>query len=200
MAENKLKFDFTIKPEDRKTKLKQRPQLIWFTGLSASGKSSLANALEVKLFQTGFHTYILDGDNLRNGINKGLGFSAEDRRENLRRAAEIANLFLQAGIIVIGAFVSPFAKDREMIREIVGEKNFIEIYVCTPIEVCEQRDQKGLYKKARAGEILDFTGIGSSYEAPKKPFCKVDSSFESVDKIINDIFPFLTKRLDDTKT
>ena len=168
--------------------MKQKPKLIWFTGLSASGKSTLANALELQLFQAGYLTFVLDGDNLRNGINKDLSFTVEGRKENLRRVAEIAALFLEAGIIVIAAFVSPFAKDREMVREIVGGANFIEIYVSTPIEICELRDGKGLYKKARLGEINDFTGISSPYEPPVKPFIKVDSSYKPVGEIVQEIF------------
>jgi len=175
--------------------LKQKPKLIWFTGLSASGKSTLANALELQLFQAGYLTFVLDGDNLRNGINKDLSFTVEGRKENLRRVAEIAALFLEAGIIVIAAFVSPFAKDREMVREIVGAGNFIEIHVGTPIEICEQRDGKGLYKKARLGEITDFTGISSPYEAPLKPFMKVDSSYKPVSEIVQDIFSLVIKDL-----
>lgn len=195
ILENKLKFDFTIKPGDRIERFKQKPKLIWFTGLSGSGKSTLANALDIQLFSRGFNTCVLDGDNLRTGINNDLSFSVEGRKENLRRAAEISGLFLNAGIIVIGAFVSPFAKDREMIRNIIGPDSFIEIFVDTPLEVCEQRDTKGLYKKARTGEIKDFTGINSPYEIPANPFIKLDASYKPADEIIKDNLQLLLPQL-----
>ena len=175
--------------------MKQKPRLIWFTGLSGSGKSTLANSLDIQLFNEGFHTSVLDGDNLRTGINRDLSFSVEGRKENLRRVAEISNLFLNAGIIVIGAFVSPFAKDREMIKNIVGPDNFLEVFVDTPIEICEQRDTKGLYRKARAGEINDFTGINSPYEIPVNPFVRLDASFKPADEIIKDIFHLLLTKI-----
>jgi len=195
ILKNKLKFDFTIKPRDRIDKFKQKPKLIWLTGLYASGKSTLANALDIQLFGRGFNTCVLDGDNLRTGINKDLSFSVEGRKENLRRAVEISGLFLNAGIIVIAAFVSPFAKDREMITNIIGPDNFIEIFVDTPIDVCEQRDTKGLYKKARAGEINDSTGINSPYETPVNPFIKLDAFYKFADEIIKDNLQLLLPEL-----
>ena len=142
---------------------------LWFTGLSASGKSTLANILEKRLVDIDIHTYLLDGDNIRHNLNKDLGFSDEDRVENIRRIGEVSNLFVDAGISVLTAFISPFQKDRDMVRELLPEGRFIEIYVDCDLEVCEQRDPKGLYKKARKNEIKDFTGISSPYEAPTNP-------------------------------
>jgi bifunctional enzyme CysN/CysC len=147
----------------------QRGKVIWFTGLSGSGKSTLANALEVELHAQGLRTYILDGDNVRHGLNKNLGFTEADRVENIRRIAEVAKLMLDAGLIVITSFISPYRSDREMARELIGINDFLEIYVNTPLTVCEQRDVKGLYKKARQGEIPNMTGINSPYEAPEQP-------------------------------
>jgi adenylyl-sulfate kinase len=148
---------------------RQKPCILWFTGLSASGKSTISNALEQKLFELGHHTYLLDGDNVRHGLNKDLGFTDEDRVENIRRIGEIAKLFADAGLIVLSAFISPFRVDRQMVRDLVEDGEFIEIHMSTPLSVCEQRDPKGLYKKARQGEIKNFTGIDSSYEAPVSP-------------------------------
>ncbi len=142
---------------------------LWFTGLSGSGKSTLANEVEGELYKLGIHTYILDGDNIRYGLNKDLDFSEEGRRENIRRIGEVAKLFVDAGIIVLTAFISPFRKDREQVRNLLGEGNFIEIFVDAELETCEERDPKGLYKKARKGEIKDFTGISSPYEKPIEP-------------------------------
>lgn len=147
----------------------QKPCIIWFTGLSGSGKSTIANALEQRLFEAGHHTYLLDGDNVRHGLNKDLGFTEEDRVENIRRIGEVAKLFVDAGMIVMTAFISPYRGDRDMVRELVGEGEFIEVFVDTPLAVCEQRDPKGLYEKARAGIIKNFTGIGAPYEAPEIP-------------------------------
>lgn len=144
-------------------------RVIWFTGLSGSGKSTLANALEAVLHGQGKRTYILDGDNIRQGLNKDLGFTDADRVENIRRIAEVAKLMLDAGLIVITAFISPFRREREMARELIGSENFVEIHVSTPLDVCEQRDVKGLYKKARQGLIPNFTGINSPYEEPENP-------------------------------
>ena len=143
--------------------------LVFFTGLSGSGKSTICNALEQKLFDHGVNTYVLDGDNIRKGISKNLGFSPEDRTENIRRIGEVANLLLDAGIVTLAAFVAPYAKDREGIRQLVGNDNYVEIYVSTPLEVCEERDVKGLYAKARKGEIPEMTGISAPYESPRNP-------------------------------
>ncbi|OIM99481.1 adenylyl-sulfate kinase [Idiomarina sp. MD25a] len=145
-----------------------QPAILWFTGLSGSGKSTIANAVDRMLFERGCHTYLLDGDNVRHGLNKDLGFDDDSRVENIRRITEVANLFADAGLLVSTAFISPFVSDREQARELAGDR-FIEVYVDTPLEVCEQRDPKGLYKKARKGEIPHFTGISSPYEAPESP-------------------------------
>lgn len=160
--------------EERWANLKSKGATLWFTGLSASGKSTIASALEQHLVSLGIHCYRLDGDNIRFGLNKNLGFSAEDRAENIRRIGEVAKLFADSGCIALTSFISPYRKDRDLCRELhekdkTGAIPFLEVYVDTPIEVCEQRDPKGLYKKARAGEIKGFTGIDDPYEAPSKP-------------------------------
>jgi adenylylsulfate kinase len=175
--------------------LGQTPILLWFTGLSGSGKSTIAGKVEEHLHEQGFATYLLDGDNVRYGLNKDLGFSAEDRKENIRRVRETAKLFLDAGFIVLTAFISPFAKDRNMTRMMVGQGEFVEIYINCPIEIAEQRDTKGLYKKARAGELKDFTGIDSPFEAPTKPDIEIRSDDLSVEaaaqKILKKILPLI---------
>lgn len=186
--ENLNVFQFSVSHKNRIRKLNQTPKLIWFTGLSGSGKSTLANALEERLFEKGCLTYILDGDHIRMGINKDLGFSKKDRKENLRRVAEIARLFLDAGFIVIAAFVSPLESDRVLVKSIVGEERYFEVYVNTPIEICEKRDVKGLYSKARAGEISDFTGISAWYEPPLNPFLSIDTSKLELTLNIDTIF------------
>ena len=166
-----------------------RGMVIWFTGLSGSGKSTLANAVNEVLHLDGLSTYVLDGDNIRHGLCKDLGFSDEDREENIRRIGEVANLFMNAGIITITAFVSPFNNDRNKVRKIIGSKDFIEVYCSADIDVCERRDTKGLYKKARLGEIKEFTGISSPYEAPANPELVVDTGSlnlnDSVEEVIN---------------
>ena len=158
-----------VSPEERQRLMKQKPKLIWFTGLSGSGKSTLAVLLEASLHARGFKTYLLDGDNIRSGLNKDLTFTDDAREENIRRIAEVAKLFLDAGVVLLSAFISPFKADREQVRKIVGEANYIEVFVDAPLEVCEQRDVKGLYKKARAGQVANFTGISSPYERPSHP-------------------------------
>ncbi|EEY50143.1 adenylyl-sulfate kinase [Vibrio cholerae] len=166
----------TITPEQRQALKGQSPFVLWFTGLSGSGKSTLANAVEHHLFQLAKHTYLLDGDNLRCGLNRDLGFSEADRAENLRRVGEVCKLFVDSGTIVLGAFISPFQAERQAVRELFSERQFIEVYVNTPLAVCEQRDPKGLYKKARAGEIRHFTGIDATYQPPQNPDIVVDTS------------------------
>lgn len=162
--------------------------VVWFTGLSGSGKSTLAHAVEAKLYQLGCRTLVFDGDNVRHGLCGDLGFSLEDRAENIRRIGEMVNLFIEAGVIALTAFISPFKKERDKVKALVGAKNFIEIYCRCPLEVCEQRDVKGLYRRARLGEISDFTGISSPYEAPEQPALTLDTSRvtleESVDRIV----------------
>ncbi|MEI6970019.1 MAG: adenylyl-sulfate kinase [bacterium] len=167
--------------------------VLWLTGLSASGKSTLAVELEKTLFAKGCHTYILDGDNIRHGLNKNLGFSPEDRTENIRRIAEVARLFADAGVIVITAFISPYAADRETARRLMPPGKFVEIYCKCPINVCEQRDPKGLYKKARAGLLKGFTGIDAPYEEPTNPELVADSGTQSVETIAKGIAEYLRK-------
>ncbi len=164
--ENLVEHAHKVTKEDRQQLLKQKSPVIWLTGLSGSGKSTIANELAIKLQQEGKLAYILDGDNVRMGLNKDLGFSDNDRKENIRRIAEVAKLLSDAGVIVITAFISPFREEREKAKEIIGRDNFIEVFVRTSLETCEKRDPKGLYKKARAGEIPMFTGIDSPYEEP----------------------------------
>jgi len=155
---------------------RQTPVTVWFTGLSGAGKSTLAFALEKRLLELGQASYVLDGDNVRHGLNRDLGFSPEDRTENIRRIAEVAHLMNDAGLIVITAFISPYREDREIARRIIGAVNFIETHVSTPLSVCEQRDPKGFYKKARAGEIREFTGVSSPYEPPLDPDISLDTT------------------------
>jgi len=187
-----------VSKADREQLLNQKSQLIWFTGLSGSGKSTLAVALEKKLFDKSFKTYLLDGDNVRQGLNKDLTFDDEGRKENIRRIGEVANLMLDAGTIVLSAFISPFKADRDLIRELVGSDNFIEIFADCPIEVCEQRDVKGLYQKARSGAIKNFTGIDSPYEIPVNPDLIIKthelSLEDSLDLLLNKILPRISKK------
>lgn len=183
-----------ITKEIREKQLGQKAAALWFTGLSGSGKSTLANALEIKLAAMGKHTMLLDGDNIRMGLNRGLGFTDEERTENIRRIAEVAKLMNDAGLIVLTSFISPFAADRELARSIIGD-DFIEIYVSTPLAECEKRDVKGLYKKARAGELTSFTGISSPYEAPVKPDIEIDTSSCTVEQAVEQLLEELKGRL-----
>jgi len=191
MQENIYPSRFKIEQKDRLKVMNQRPVLIWFTGLSGSGKSTLANSTEVALHQLGFKTYLLDGDNVRCGLNSDLEFSHEDRVENIRRIAEVSKLMMDAGLIVIAAFITPFERDRKMIQAMIGAEHYVEVYVDCPLEVCEKRDVKGLYEKARKGLIANFTGINSPYEEPLDPFIKIKSNEEetaaSVAKIIKSL-------------
>jgi len=170
---------------------RQQPRVIWFTGLSGSGKSTIANTVEKKLHQLGMHTYILDGDNIRHGLNKDLGFSDEDRVENIRRIAEVARLMTDAGLIVLTAFISPFRSERQMARELFSDGEFIEVFVDTPIELAEERDPKGLYKKARNGELKNFTGIDSPYEKPDNPEITLKTSQNSAEELAIQLCNFL---------
>lgn len=194
-TEDIFRQTFQVNRFSRSKKLKQTPKLIWFTGLSGSGKSTISDALENLLFEKGFSTYSLDGDNIRFGLCKGLGFSLEERTENIRRIAEVANLMLDAGIIVLASFISPLKPQRELVREIVGKENFIEVYVSTPVEECEKRDVKGLYKKAKNGEIKNFTGISSVYETPEKPDFKIDTTDISIKKSVQNIYNQIKNQL-----
>jgi adenylylsulfate kinase len=178
--ENIVWHSTKITQKDRLKRLNQRSCIIWFTGLSASGKSTIANAVEQQLFQRGHLTYLLDGDNLRHGLSQDLGFNEEDRIENIRRIGEVSKLFLDAGIIVLSAFISPFRADRQIARNLVNNGDFIEVFVDTPLKVCEQRDPKGLYEKARSGNITNFTGIDSPYEIPDNPEVRVYGYDQSI--------------------
>ena len=181
MAENIYPiFEKMLQRKDREALLKQKGIMIWFTGLSGSGKNTLAIALERELYKQGILCRILDGDNIRSGINNNLGFSEADRTENIRRIAEVSKLFVDCGIVTIAAFISPTHAIRRMASEIIGEDDFLEVYVSTPIEECERRDVKGLYAKARRGEIKEFTGISSPFEAPEHPFISIDTSRQSL--------------------
>lgn len=171
----------------------QKPVVLWFTGLSGSGKSTVANAVELKLLQRGKHTYLLDGDNVRHGLNKDLGFSDEARVENIRRIGEVAKLFVDSGQIVITAFISPFIEEREQVRNLLPEGQFLEVFIDTPLEVCESRDPKGLYKKARAGEIKNFTGIDSDYQAPKNPEIHVKTAEHELEACAEQVVDYLGK-------
>lgn len=188
-------FDRLLTKSDREKRLQQNSKVIWLTGLSGSGKSTIAEALERKLYNNGYFAQVLDGDNIRSGINNNLGFSLEDRQENIRRIAEIAKLYLNSGIITLNSFISPTIEIRNFAKEIIGTDNFIEIYINAPIEVCEQRDVKGLYKKARKGLIKGFTGIDSPYEPPINPAIEIKTDQlpldESVEQIFNYINPIL---------
>jgi len=181
---NIIQHQYSVTKNDRSKLKNHNSFLLWFTGLSGSGKSTIANAVEKALQDKGIHTYTLDGDNVRNGLNKNLSFSPEDRTENIRRIAEVSNLMIDAGLVVLAAFVSPYKNDREAIKNTVGTKNFIEIYVNTPLEECERRDVKGLYAKARASEIKDFTGINAPYEAPTSPSIEINTSQTTVDEAV----------------
>jgi len=192
---NIFKHEFDIHKETREKLKKQKAFLIWFTGLSGSGKSTIANALEVELCNRKFHTYLLDGDNIRKGINSDLGFSPEDRSENIRRIGEIANLMIDAGLIVLASFVSPYKIDRQHVKNIVGSSNFIEVYVSTPLEVCEQQDTKGLYAKARKGEIKGFTGIDAPYEPPESADIIIDTGEVQITEAVGIILEEIQKKL-----
>ena len=182
-----------VTAEDREKLLNQKGCVIWFTGLSGSGKSTLANAVEHVLHQQRHHTYVLDGDNVRHGLNKNLGFSPEDREENIRRIGEVAKLFADAGTVVMTAFISPYRADRDQARSLITEGRFVEVFVDCPLEVCEERDTKGLYKKARAGEIKEFTGISAPYEPPLNPEVTINSAELSIEACAEAVVSALVK-------
>lgn len=196
MNKNVIQQNYNITVNERRQQNKHNSLLIWFTGLSGSGKSTLANQVEVALHEQGLRTYVLDGDNIRRGLNTDLDFTPEGRKENLRRIAETAKLFIDAGVVTLAAFISPLQKDRENIKQIVGEDNFIEIYVKASVEACEKRDVKGLYQKARDGEIKNFTGISAPYEEPKNPDVVVNSEKETIAESIQIIMDQIKTKLE----
>lgn len=185
----------TVCRSDRERQNGHRALVIWFTGLSGAGKSTLAHALEAALFARGMRTYVFDGDNVRHGLCGDLGFSPSDRRENLRRIGEMANLFADAGVVGLAAFISPLREDRERVRRIVGSENFLEIFVSCPLEVCETRDVKGMYRRARAGEIAEFTGISAPYEAPEAPDLVLETGRESIGDSVARMLELVLPRL-----
>ena len=184
----------TITKEDRWRMNRHKSVLIWITGLSASGKSTIAHELESQLFQRKIRSYVLDGDNIRHGLNKNLGFTPEDRHENLRRIGELSRLFVDAGIVTITAFISPYRSDRQMVRELVGSEQFIEVYLKCSVDVCETRDPKGLYQKAKRGEIQNFTGVSSPYEVPENPELVLETDILSIDESVAKILACLDAR------
>ncbi|MCH7524251.1 MAG: adenylyl-sulfate kinase [Bacteroidetes bacterium] len=195
MKKNIIRHTYQVSVTNRRKANKHNSFLIWFTGLSGSGKSTIANLVEQVLHKRGIKTYTLDGDNIRKGINNDLTFSPQDRTENIRRIAEIANLMIDAGLVVLAAFVSPYKKDRENIKKTVKDVNFVEIYINTSIEECERRDVKGLYKKAKAGEIKNMTGVSAPYEAPKTPDIEIKTEEESIEDSVTKIIDFITPKL-----
>ena len=195
MSLNTVRHNYKITKADRERLHNHQSFLVWFTGLSGSGKSTLANLVEVELHKRNISTFSLDGDNIRQGINKDLTFAPGDRTENIRRIAEIANLMVDAGVVTLAAFVSPYIEDRENIKTIVGKENFIEIYINTSLEECERRDVKGLYKKARAGEIKNMTGISAPYEAPINPDLEIVTDNQSIEASVQTILDFIIQKL-----
>ncbi|MCU7830888.1 MAG: adenylyl-sulfate kinase [Candidatus Thiodiazotropha sp. (ex Myrtea sp. 'scaly one' KF741663)] len=191
MSSNVVWHTHPVDQEVRSEQKSQRPLVIWFTGLSASGKSTIAGALEQILTRQNYHTYLLDGDNVRHGLNNDLGFSHEDRQENIRRVGEVAKLMADAGLIALAAFISPFRDDRRLVREILPEGQFIEVFVDAPLTVCQERDPKGLYAKAVRGEIKQFTGIDSPYEIPEKPEVHIRAGEVSVAEAVNQLLSYL---------
>jgi len=183
----------TITKTDRHRMNGHKSAILWYTGLSGAGKSTLANKVEEKLFEKGFHTYVLDGDNIRHGLNKGLGFTTEDRKENIRRIGEVAKLFVDGGAFVSTAFISPYRSDRDMVRALVPEGEFLEVYIDAPLDVCESRDPKGLYKKARAGEIKHFTGIDDPYAAPENAEIVVKTGEYDLEECATQVIDYLEK-------
>jgi adenylylsulfate kinase len=188
-------FHKIIQREDKEKRLKQKATVVWFTGLSGAGKTTLAKRLEEELFARNFMVQILDGDNIRSGINSNLSFSEEDRRENIRRIAEVSKLFLNCGIIAINSFISPTQEVRHIARDIIGKENFIEIYINAPLNVCEQRDVKGLYAKARKGEIKDFTGIGSPFEDPFEADLEIRTDLLTIEESVKKLLDYLLPKI-----
>ncbi|KKB34724.1 adenylyl-sulfate kinase [Bacillus thermotolerans] len=191
MSTNIVWHDQSLTKAEKREKNGHHSAVFWFTGLSGSGKSTVANAAAKKLHELGAQTYVLDGDNVRHGLNKDLGFSDEDRKENIRRIGEVAKLFVDSGQLVFTAFISPFKEDRAVVRELLGKDEFVEVFVSCPIEECEARDPKGLYKKARKGEIPEFTGISSPYEAPEKPELVLETDRFSVEECVDQLISYM---------
>lgn len=194
MSDNIVWHDHKVTRADRSASKNQKPCLLWFTGLSGSGKSTIANALDVALHNRGYHTFLLDGDNVRHGLCGDLGFSDDDREENIRRVGEVCKLFADSGLIVMSAFISPFTSDRRLVRKLFPAGEFIEVFMDTPLETCEKRDPKGLYRKARSGQIKHFTGIDSPYEVPSHPEIRLDTSRNSVDECVDSLIAYLLER------
>lgn len=195
MINNLVKHDALVSKADKQKSKNQTAVVVWFTGLSGSGKSTLANSLSQVMLENGYHCYLLDGDNIRLGLNSDLDFTDLGRKENIRRVAEVAKLFTDAGEIILTAFVSPFEDDRNQAKQIIGTENFIEVFVNTPLQECEARDTKGLYKRARKGEIKHFTGIDSPYEKPKNPSLVINTVNRSVAECTTEIYNFIQKRI-----
>lgn len=191
MSDNIVWHQHNVSHQDRCEQKSQKACVLWFTGLSGSGKSTVANAVESMLFQNNNHSYLLDGDNIRHGLNKDLSFSDDDRVENIRRIGEVAKLFADSGLIVLSAFISPFRSDRQQVRELLNDGDFIEVFVDTPLEICEKRDPKGLYKKARAGDIKNFTGLDSPYEKPEQPEIHLQAGSKSVETLAEEVLVYL---------
>tara|TARA_B110000438_G_C15794712_1_gene642343 strand:+ start:1244 stop:1834 length:591 start_codon:yes stop_codon:yes gene_type:complete len=193
MSKNIIPHLHKVLKKDRQENNGHSSKVIWFTGLSGSGKSTVAGKLEEDLFKKGWHTYLLDGDNVRMGLNKGLGFSLEDRTENIRRIGEVSKLFVDAGVVVLSAFVSPLREDRDFVRSLFPKGEFVEVFVDCPLEICEQRDVKGLYAKARKGEIQDFTGISSPFEEPLQPEVVLHTAKESLSASVEQLIKYLAQ-------
>ncbi len=195
MKEHIIPHNYQVSKTDRREKNKHNSFLIWFTGLSGSGKSTIANVVEQELYRLGVKTYTLDGDNIRKGINNDLTFVPDDRTENIRRIAEIGSLMVDAGLVTLAAFVSPYKKDRENVKNIVKDVNFVEVFINTSIEQCEKRDVKGLYKKARAGEIKNMTGISAPYEVPESPDIEIKTEEITIDEAVKEIINYIKPKL-----
>lgn len=191
---NTVPYKGFINRQDRNNSYGHRSGVVWFTGLSASGKSTIAYILEKILFNKGIKVYVLDGDNIRKGLNADLGFSPDERKENLRRIAEVSKLFIDAGILLLASFISPYKKDRDYVKEKIGIENYIEVYVKCPVEVCERRDPKGMYKKAKAGIIKEYTGVSAPYEEPESPDLIIESDKISVEEAVQKVLNYLTER------
>ena len=195
MQKNIIKHSYSVNRDSRKKLKQHRSILLWFNGLSGSGKSTIANSVELELHKNSIHTYILDGDNIRKGLNSDLSFSPKDRKENIRRIAETAHLMIDAGLVVLAAFVSPYRNDRDHVRKIVGDDNMVEVYINTSIKECERRDVKGLYKKARKGEIKNMTGISAPYESPLHPDIQINTEEVTIIDATKQIINFINPKL-----